>query len=232
MSIDAPDQDPRLIAWVNVVDYYWQRASLDAVDRERLRNDLMRDLEASLATGASVESLTEADPATFAEELARADGVETKPLRPDPAATKRALVATMLGGAAAGFIVALALVYPLGIWALDRTPANDTQQGWAALGLHVAAGASSVAGALAAAWWRFRFQVGARRTLVMMGALFVLGGSVSIAPTVLFARATGYSGAFWVVAIEVATVVGCCAAGAWMAGHLVPRSTSSRRTLA
>ncbi len=232
MSIDTPNEDPRLIAWVNVIDYYWQRASLNKADRERLRDELMRDLESSLAGGASVESLTEADPAAFADELARADGAKTKPLRPDPVATKQALVTTMLGGAVAGFIVALALVYPLGIWTMDQTPANDNQQGWIALGLHVVAGALSVAGALAAAWWKFRFQVGTRRTLVMMGASFALGGSVSIAPTVLFARATGYSGEFWVVSLEVAAVVGCCAAGAWLASCLVPSSGSSRRPLA
>jgi len=44
MSNDDFETDPRLTAWVDVVDYYWHRAAVDPVDRSRLRKELLGDL--------------------------------------------------------------------------------------------------------------------------------------------------------------------------------------------
>lgn len=223
MSNDDFETDARLTAWVDVVDYYWHRAAVDPVDRSRLRKELLGDLAASLAEGASVDELVALDPSVFASEVASADGQPAMSLRPDPVLTEKSLVTTMLTGAGARFLAALLSVYPIGIWAMDQSGADHGQQGWIVIGLHVLAAFVSLTSALAAVWWRFRFQAPARRTLGLAGTLFAVGGLASIAPTMAFANAFNFSGSFFVVMVEIGLVVGCCSLGAWTAGRVLVR---------
>jgi hypothetical protein len=151
MSGEQPPLDPRLEAWVTVVTYYWQRRVVFESDRARLRMDLERDLRHALAEGTSVDALTDADPSEFAIELAAADGLTTRPLRPDHPLTARSLVVTALLGAGVGAGASLLLVYPPGLWFLDKLTVSLTAQGVYAVGLHAVAASVSVS----SPWRRF-----------------------------------------------------------------------------
>ncbi|WP_134738256.1 hypothetical protein [Nocardioides sp. 503] len=217
--------DPRLSAWVDVVDYYWQRATVPRGDRERLRVALEHDLASSVAEGASVEELVAADPAAFASEVAGADGIEPRELLlPDPPLTDAGLLGTVLTGAAAGAATSLATVYPIGFDLMDQSSLTYDQEGWAAVGMHGVAALVCLAAALASVWWRYRFRGRVRRTLLLTGGLLVVGGLVSIAPAMLLASATGYSSAAPVVLAEVGIVVGLCSLGVLAARRLVSAS--------
>jgi hypothetical protein len=221
MSTENHGADSCLAAWVNVVDYYWQRVVIAEVDRVRLRGELVRDLAQSLAEGASVDDLIALDPAEFAAEVAAADGIEARSLRPDPEITDRSLVGTVLAGATGGAVLALLTVYPLGIWLMNQSSADHEQQGWVALGLHVIAASVCLTAAMVAVWWRFRFRGQVRRTLALTGGLFALGGLVSVAPTVALAKALNYNSDPATVVVEIAIVVGSCSLGILAARRLL-----------
>ncbi|WP_193609513.1 hypothetical protein [Nocardioides lijunqiniae] len=221
--------DPRLTAWVEVVDYYWQRATVPRADRDRLRAALERDLASSVAEGATVEELVAVDPADFASEVADADGIEPRELLlPDPPLTDAGLLGTVVVGAAVGAALSLATVYPIGVDLMDQTSATYAQQGLVALGLHSLAAAVCLAAALSAVWWRYRFRSQARRVVLLTGVLLVAGGLLSIAPAMLLASATGYSSAAAVVLAEIGIVVGLCSAGVLAARRLVSGSQPPR----
>lgn len=215
--------DARLPAWVDAVDYYWQRTGIAEADRVRMRAELTQDLDQSLKDGACIDELIAVDPAQFALDVAAADGTKLKSLGPDPEITDAGLVSTVLAGAVAGGVLALLTVYPLGFSAMDKLSTNYENEGWFALFLHVVAAAISVATAMGALWWRFRFRGRVRRTLVLTGGLFTVGGLASIAPTMALARSLDYSNASSAVLLEVAIVVGCCSVGVLAARRLLTR---------
>lgn len=223
MSDDNDEANQRLSAWLNVVDYYWQRTGIVDADRLRMRAELRLDLDQALNDGACIDELTAVDPAQFAIDVAAADGTRPKSLRPDPEITDASLVSTVLVGAVAGGLLALLTVYPLGFAAMDKLSTNYENEGWFALFLHVVAAATSVATAMGAVWWRFRFRGQIHRTLVLTGGLFTIGGLASIAPTIALARSLNYSNATPVVLLEIAIVVGCCSVGVLTARRLLNR---------
>lgn len=78
---------------------------------------------------------------------------------------------------------------------------------------HGLAAAITVACALGAVAWRFKDNRPERRTFVVVGSGFVVGGLLNIAPIVGFAAATGYSSDPVVVLVEAAIASGFICAG-------------------
>jgi hypothetical protein len=223
MSAEQPRLDPRLESWIAVVTKQWQRRGISEHDRTRLRVELERDLRLSLAEGATVDALTSVDAREFARELAEAEGLATKPLRPDHPMTTTSYIVTALLGAAAGAAASLVLIYPLGLRIMDGLTLSYTAEGVFALGLHVLAALLCTVLAMAAVRWYFRFQPDIRRITLFTGAFLLLGGAVSIGPTMALAAALGYNNTTPVVLLEVGVVVGFCVAGLGAARWLLVR---------
>lgn len=229
MSAEHSPLDPRLGAWVAVVSHDWQRRGVSDEDRARLRVDLERDLRLALAEGATVDALVDADPNEFARELAEADGLPTAPLRPDHSLTTTSLIVTALVGALAGAVASVLLVYPVGFRILDGLTLSYTGEGIFAIGLHVVAACICTAFAMAAVRWRFRFHQGIRRTTLLTGLFLLLGGALSVAPTMALAAGLGYNTGALVVLLEVGIVLAFCVAGLRTARWILTRKSRSTR---
>jgi len=221
MEREQPQRDPRLSQWLSVVDYYWQRLGVPTTERERLGDELRRDVQASLAEGASVEELIAVDPAQFASDIAEANEVPTAALRPDHALTTSSYVATALVGAVLGGLVALAVWYPPGERIMDQL--SYQEQGLVALVLHCGAACFATAGAMVAVHWRFRFQRHLRLAVVLTGGFLLLAGVASIFPTMALAASTGYSTQTPIVIDEVGLVLLFCTAGLLLARWIFGR---------
>ncbi|MDP3890739.1 hypothetical protein [Nocardioides sp.] len=213
MSAEHPGLDPRVEDWVATVYHYWRRRGLSDPDRAQLRADLERDCRLALAEGATIDELTDADPDEFARELAEAAGLGYGVLRADPSMTATSFLVSALVGAVAGCIASLLLIYPIGTRLLDHLPLTDAGEGVFAIGLHVVAACACTASAMGALRWRFRFHVGILRTTLLAGLFLLLGGAVSVAPTMALAASLGYSTAAHVVLQELGIVFAFCLSG-------------------
>jgi hypothetical protein len=222
--------DPRLREWLTIVDYYWQRARVPEADRRRMRTDLEADLLQSLAGGATVDDLVAVDPADFAADLADAADVPARPPAPDPELADVSLLATVLLGAALGAVLAMVTVYRYGLPVMDGWSLSYEDQGLAAIALHAVAACVCVATTLVVVALRFRSRLREqlRSALAIIGLLFVLGGIVSIGPTVAFASTFDYSTSTDIVVTEVAIVLACCSLGVVVARRLITSTSSSR----
>jgi hypothetical protein len=235
MSADASSAAEKVDAlrvdrWITRVEDEWQRRSVSRRDRRLLVADLQRDIEQARAKGASLDALLDTDVAGFAQELGEAQGVTLGPKRPEPEPTTGNLILTGLAGGAVGALAVWWFVLPIGVRALfssDPAPTTSASGAWeiaAGVLVYAMAAAVTVGCAVGAVWWRFGRALTSRTTIVAVGAGFVLGGLVSIAPVVLFARLTGYSNSPAVVLLEAAIVAGFCAIA------IVALLRASRRT--
>jgi hypothetical protein len=207
----------RVDRWISGVEEEWQRRSVSRRDRRLLVADLQRDIEQARANGASLDALLDADVAGFAQELAEAQGVKLGPQQPEPAPTTGNLILTCLAGGIVGALVVWWFVLPIGVSAMsssDPAPATSAVGAWevaAVVLVYAMAAAVTVGCAVGAVWWRFGNALTSKKEIIAVGAGFVLGGLVSVAPVVLFARLTGYSDSPFVVVLEAAIVAGFCA---------------------
>lgn len=219
-------EDPRIEQWIDAVEAHWASAGVTGARRTGLRAELVADLGQAATEGAPVEELVAEDPAAFAARVARASQVPRSRLARRPAwrFSVPGLMLGLLGGAAAGFVLALFTVYPAGMYVSDELDLSYEQEGWAALGMHAVAAALALAGALTVLAWAFPVRASAARTLVALGAGVLVGGLVSIWPTMALAHRLDYSLALGVVLLEIAMVVGFCLAGAWVAWRVLQRT--------
>lgn len=207
----------RVDRWITQVEEEWQRRTVSRRDRRLLVADLQRDIEQARANGANLDALLDADVVGFSQELAEAHGVKLGPQQPQPEPTTRNLILTCLAGGIVGALVTWLFVLPIGVSAMSSAdPATTTSSSgaWeiaAAALLYAMAAAVTVGCAVGAVWWRFGRALTSKTTIVAVGSGFVLGGLVSVAPVVLFARVTGYSDSPMVVVLEAAIVAGFCA---------------------
>lgn len=222
----AGAKDPLIEEWIDAVEARWASAGVTGARRAGLRADLVADLEQASADGAPVDELLAEDPAAFAARVARASEVPRSRLARRPAwrFSVPGLMLGLLGGAVAGFVLALFTVYPGGMYVSDELELSYEQEGWVAVGMHVLAAAFSLAGALMVLAWAFPVRASAARTLVGLGAGVLAGGVASIWPTMALAHRLDYSFAPGVVLLEIAMVVGFCLAGAWVAWKVLQRA--------
>lgn len=222
MSTDANSATEKADAvradrWITEVEAEWQRRSVSRRDRRLLVADLQRDIEQAHTNGAKLDDLLDADVAGFAQELAEAHGVKVGPHQSAPEPTTGNLILTCLAGGIAGALIAWWLVLPVALSAMfsaEPVAASSSSSGWdiaAAVVIYAMLAAVCVGGAVGAVWWRFKRSLTSKTTIVVVGAGFVLGGLLSVAPVVLFARTTGYSSSPLVVVLEAAIVAGFCA---------------------
>ncbi|MEA2641195.1 MAG: hypothetical protein QOF51_2589 [Chloroflexota bacterium] len=120
---------------------------------------------------------------------------------------------TALLGAGVGAGASLLLVYPPGLWFLDKLTVSLTAQGVYAVGLHAVAASVSVVFAMAAVRWRFRFHSGIRHTAIVTGLFLLLGGAESVVPTMALAASRDYSSRAPVVLLELGIVLAFCVFG-------------------
>lgn len=228
----SAEMDPRLRDWLDVVDYYWQRSGVPEPERTRMRAELERDLTQALAAGAEVDDLVAVDPADFAADVAAADGVPAGAPRPDPELTDGSLLATVLGGAAIGAVLAWVTVYRYGLRVVDGWGFLYADEGLTIIVLHAVAACLCVAAALGAVAVRFRSRLGdrLRSALTIIGCLFAVGGVVSIGPTVAFASTFDYSTSTDIVVIELAIVLACCSLGVLAARRLIAPGVTGPRS--
>lgn len=214
------------------VEASWAAAGILGARRAVLRADLAADLEQARADGASVEELVAEDPVGFARRVAAAGEVPRMVLARRPAWRFSAgrLLLGLLGGAAVGFVLALFTIYPWGMPIYDRYGTTPDREIWISLGMHVVAAVMSLAGALAFLAWAFPVRASATRTLVCVGLGVLVGGLLSIWPTMALADALDYSFALPVVLLEVVLVVGMSLAGALMAWKWLQRTPREATT--
>lgn len=208
------------------VEVVWASSGILGARRAALRAELVADLEQARGDGAPVEELLAEDPAAFARRVAAAGEVPRAALARRPAwrFSVGRLLLGLLGGAAVGFVLSLFTVYPLGMPIYDRYGTTSDREIWISLGMHFVAAMMSLAGALAFLAWAFPVRASATRTLVCVGLGVLVGGLLSIWPTMALADALDYSFALPVVLLEVVLVVGMSLAGAWVAWKLLHRT--------
>ncbi len=215
--------DPLLDAWIEAVSDQLRRSGASNRDRRRLRAELERDLRLGLADGASIEELTSGDPGIFARELAEADGLVVSP-RKNPSVTHATFVGTALAGATVGAAASLITIYPLGMRIVDNLRLTYGDQGGFAIGMHTVASLVCAAFSMFAVRWRFRDERRIWLIALTAGASLLLGGALSVAPTMAVAARLDYSSAIPVVTLEVSIVAAFCATalllGLWLVRHV------------
>jgi len=214
----------RVDAWIHQVEVELDRRGVPTRKRRQLSAELQRDLDSAGTAGADVDELIDEDAARFARDLAEANGLVLLGTPVGSVAAIRTMVVTAVSAAMLAALVSWFLIYPaiVGAGSARYAGANVTIATGRVFGsveviiVYGLGSALVVLTALGAVRWRFRQDpVITPQTLVRIGCGLVVGGLVSIVPTVMFAHATGYSSAPGVVFLETAIAGLFGAAGVW-----------------
>lgn len=194
--MSKPEPEWLLASWARLVRSRWGVTGVSRADRTVLLRQLLQDLAAARAEGATVHELVATPPAVFADSCAaglrsRSAGIEMLPL---------------LGVCLSTGVVAVGLAWfalKAGVQALDDARAGILDAPWFGLSVDLFLALAVLAAMVGAVRWKFRLQLETGLLVPRLAAALAGGSLFGFAAASAYGARWGYSVRPDVVGVEV-----------------------------
>ena len=208
--MSKPEPEWLLASWVRLVQARWAATGVSRADRRVLLRQLLQDLAAARAGGASINELVATSPAVFADSCAvglmsRSAGIELLPL-----------LGVCLGtGVASAGVAWFALV--AGVQALDNAGARILDAPWFGLSVDLFLALAVLAAMLSAVRWTFRLQLETVMLVPRLGAALATGSLLGFTAASAYGARWAYSVSPEVIGVEILIMLGFLAVATMLA---------------
>lgn len=199
--MSTPEPEWLLASWVRLVQARWAATGVSRADRRILLSQLLQDLGAARAGGASINELVATPPAVFADSCAagltsRSAGIDLFPL-----------LGVCLGTGVVGAGVAW-FALKAGVQALDDAGAGILDAPWFGLSADLFLALVVLAAMVSAVRWTFRLQLETAMLVPRLAATLTWGSLVGFASASAYGARWAYSTRLDVVRVEVLIMIG------------------------